>query len=103
MARAGDLKELPMLNTRLHELMAQASGANLNRLITQMRSKIAWLYSIELPRRAEDSWLEHGMLVRAISRRDADRARDLMAAHIRSAATAYRLCKPDTAAEAPTF
>jgi DNA-binding GntR family transcriptional regulator len=88
---AGRLTELPALNTALHGLLADASGSTvLNQLIGQLRHKIAWVYSIELPRRAGDSWLEHHMIVEAVARGDADSASALMLAHIRGAEAAYR-------------
>jgi DNA-binding GntR family transcriptional regulator len=90
-AEAGRLSELPTLNTALHGLFAEASGSTiLNQLIGQLRHKIAWVYSIELPRRAADSWVEHDMIVDAIERGDADSASALMLAHIRRAEAAYR-------------
>jgi DNA-binding GntR family transcriptional regulator len=88
---AGRLTELPALNTALHGLIAEASGSTLlNQLIGQLRHKIAWVYSIALPRRAGDSWLEHHLIVDAIDRGDADTASALMLAHIRGAEAAYR-------------
>lgn len=90
-ADAGRLAELPALNTKLHGLLAEASGSTvLNHLIAQLRHKIAWVYAVELPRRAADSWVEHRMIVDALARRDADSASALMVAHIRRAEAAYR-------------
>jgi DNA-binding GntR family transcriptional regulator len=88
----GRLAELPALNSQLHGLLAEASGSTiLNHLIRQLRHKIAWVYSVELPRRAGDSWVEHQMIVDALARRDADSAAALMVAHVRGAEAAYRL------------
>jgi DNA-binding GntR family transcriptional regulator len=90
-AQAGRLANLPALNSQFHGLIAEASGSTiLNHLIDQLRHKIAWVYSVELPRRAEDSWVEHQMIVAALARGDADSAAALMVAHVRGAETAYR-------------
>jgi DNA-binding GntR family transcriptional regulator len=89
---AGRIDELPALNTRFHGLLAVASGnTSLNQLISQLRHKIAWVYSVNLPRRAGDSWNEHQMITEAIERQDAESASALMLAHVRRAETAYQL------------
>ncbi|MGW8654927.1 GntR family transcriptional regulator, partial [Nocardia salmonicida] len=65
--RDGRLGELARLNSRFHEVLAEASGsALLSQLITQLSWKIAWVYSVELPRRAEDSWHEHEEICAAL-------------------------------------
>jgi DNA-binding GntR family transcriptional regulator len=90
--RAERLAELPPLNSRLHGLIAEASGsAILTHFIAQLRDKIAWVYSVELPRRAGDSWVEHQMIIDALARGDGDSAAALMVAHVRGAEAAYRL------------
>lgn len=97
-----ELDKLPGLNTVLHETIADASGSSgLKQLLVQLRYKIAWLYSIELSRRAKSSWAEHKALVRAIEQQDADKARTLMVDHIRRAEAAYRLRQPEARAPAP--
>lgn len=91
-AHAGQLSVLPELNSQLHASIAEASGSTvLHHLIAQLRHKIAWVYSVELPRRAGDSWVEHQMIVDALARGDADSASALMVAHVRGAEAAYRL------------
>jgi DNA-binding GntR family transcriptional regulator len=89
---AGDLDLLAELNTRFHELLSEASGnTTLNQIIGTLRHKITWVYSLELPRRAADSWAEHRLIVNALERSDRDSAKALMVAHVRSAEAAYRL------------
>lgn len=88
--RDGRLSEVPRLNSRFHEVIAEASGSEvLSQLIRQLSQKIAWVYAVELPRRAEDSWTEHEAICQAVADRDADRASRLVAAHIASATHAY--------------
>ncbi|MEV4151913.1 GntR family transcriptional regulator [Nocardia salmonicida] len=90
--REGRLGELARLNSRFHEVLAEASGsALLSQLITQLSWKIAWVYAVELPRRAEDSWHEHEEICRALEARDPDRASTVVAEHIAHATSAYRL------------
>jgi len=93
---ADDLELLAELNTRFHALLTEASGnSTLNQIIATLRHKITWVYSVELPRRAADSWAEHRLIVDALERSDADSARALMVAHVRSAQAAYRLRTTD--------
>jgi DNA-binding GntR family transcriptional regulator len=87
----GQLDVLPQLNTRFHAVLAQASGnTGLNAIVAQLRHKIAWVYAVELPRRAADSWTEHQLVVDALEAGDAELARAVMAEHIRQAEAAYR-------------
>ncbi|GGO91316.1 GntR family transcriptional regulator [Wenjunlia tyrosinilytica] len=86
------LSDLPSLNSWFHETLAQASGsASLAQLLTQLRYKLAWVYSVELPLRAEESWGEHAAIADAVVRGDADRARRLAALHVERAAATHRL------------
>jgi DNA-binding GntR family transcriptional regulator len=89
---AGRLDLLPDLNARFHGVLIDASGnRSLKLVITQLQSKIDWVYSIGLPRRAADSWAEHRLILNAVEQSAVDSARALMAAHIHSAEEAYRL------------
>lgn len=88
---AGNLTALPKLNSEFHLAVARASGnAGLVQLIETLQYKIAWVYSVELPRRAADSWAEHRLIVAALASGDASRAATLMREHIRAAEAAYR-------------
>jgi DNA-binding GntR family transcriptional regulator len=79
------------LNGRFHELLAVASGnTSLTVLISQLRDKIEWVYSVEVRRRATDSWAEHAAIVRAIKDEDPVAAAEAVRAHIHAAAAAYR-------------
>ncbi|WP_458691293.1 GntR family transcriptional regulator [Nocardia tengchongensis] len=89
--RAGRLDELARLNSRFHEVLAEASGSTLlAQLIMQLSWKIAWVYSVELPRRASDSWHEHEQICAALEAGDPERAGAVVTAHIAHAASAYR-------------
>ncbi|KAK1186294.1 GntR family transcriptional regulator [Streptomyces sp. NBS 14/10] len=111
-ARRGQLGELRPLGDWFHETLAQASGSpSLAGLLVQLRRKIAWVYAVEpahrqapsapgtvlrsdFSLRAVASWDEHGALVDAVARGDADRARALAAAHAERSMSEYRLRRP---------
>ncbi|MFI0731768.1 GntR family transcriptional regulator [Streptomyces sp. NPDC021225] len=110
-AQRGQLGELRSLSDWFHETLAQASGSpSLAGLLVQLRRKIAWVYAVEPRRsappvpggpgrpdfslRAVESWSEHGALVDAVARGDADRARTLAAAHAERSMSEYRLRRP---------
>ncbi len=109
-AQCGRLGELRPLGDWFHETLAQASGSpSLAAMLVQLRRKTAWVYAAasaphtappgSAPRpdpatRAVESWAEHGALVDAVARGDADRARALAAAHTERALSEYRLRRP---------
>ncbi|MCX5581885.1 GntR family transcriptional regulator [Streptomyces erythrochromogenes] len=91
-ARRGQGEDLRALGGWFHETLAQASGSpGLIALLTQMRHKLAWMFVVEAPVRPAESWAEHGAIVDAVARGDAERARTLAAVHADRAAAAHRL------------
>ncbi|MEU8630310.1 GntR family transcriptional regulator [Streptomyces sp. NPDC048669] len=95
-ARRGEGEDLRSLGGWFHETLAQASGSpGLIALLTQLRHKVAWMYAVDQPARPADSWAEHGAIVDAVARGDAERARALAARHAERAAAAHRLRRPD--------
>ncbi|MFE6687350.1 GntR family transcriptional regulator [Streptomyces sp. NPDC057743] len=91
-ARHGHPNDLRQLDGWFHETLAQAAGSpSLTALLTQLRRKIEWTYVIEPPTRVTDAWDEHGAVLDAVARGDAERARTLMAAHIERSLPVYRL------------
>jgi len=94
-ARHGNPADLRQLDGWFHETLAQAAGSpSLTALLTQLRRKIEWMYAVELPARTGESWDEHGAVLDAVARGDADRARALMAAHVERSLPVYRLRRP---------
>ncbi|MFF2505886.1 GntR family transcriptional regulator [Streptomyces sp. NPDC058067] len=94
-SKGGRNEDLRSLGGWFHETLAQASGSpGLVTLLTQLRHKIAWMYAVEPPARPVDSWAEHGAIVDAVARGDAERARALTAQHAERAAAAHRLRAP---------
>ncbi|MBT2511255.1 GntR family transcriptional regulator [Streptomyces sp. ISL-98] len=95
-ARRGEGEDLRSLGGWFHETLAQASGSpGLTALLTQLRHKIAWMYAVEQHARPVESWAEHGAIVDAVARGDAERARSLMALHAERAVAVHRLRQPD--------
>jgi DNA-binding GntR family transcriptional regulator len=93
----GQLSDLAAIGGWFHETLAQASGsATLAALLTQVRHKIAWVYAdgdgAGGASGAARTWEEHAAIVDAVARGDAERARDLAAAHAERAA-AVRILK----------
>ncbi|MFD4786822.1 GntR family transcriptional regulator [Streptomyces sp. NPDC058459] len=98
-ARLGDSDDLRALDGWFHETLAQACGSQaLTSALTQLRRKIAWMYPDEGPTGPvgpSETWAEHGAIVDAVTRGDAERARAVTALHIERATVAHR---PRTAA-----
>ncbi|WMX44683.1 GntR family transcriptional regulator [Streptomyces roseicoloratus] len=95
-ARSDRGADLAALGGWFHETLAQASGSPpLTALLTQLRHKIAWMYAVEPAERPAEPWAEHGAIVDAVARRDAERARALTALHVERALPLYRLKQTD--------
>jgi DNA-binding GntR family transcriptional regulator len=94
-SRRGQSEDLRSLGGWFHETLAQASGSpGLITMLTQLRHKIAWMYTVEQPAQPADSWAEHGAIVDAVARGDVERARALTAQHTERAAVAHHLRAP---------
>ncbi|AWI31400.1 GntR family transcriptional regulator [Streptomyces tirandamycinicus] len=94
-ARRGQGEDLRSLGAWFHETLAQACGSpGLTALLTQLRYKIAWMYAVEQPARPLEAWAEHGAIVDAVARGDAERARALTALHAERTTGAHRLRIP---------
>ncbi|MCB5163697.1 GntR family transcriptional regulator [Streptomyces bambusae] len=95
-ARRGEREDLRALGGWFHETLAQASGSpGLVALLTQLRHKTAWMYTVDVPLNPVESWAEHGAIVDAVARGDAVRARALTTGHVDRAAAVHRLRRPD--------
>ncbi|MFD7205613.1 GntR family transcriptional regulator [Streptomyces sp. NPDC059893] len=94
-SRRGQSEDLRSLGGWFHETLAQASGSRgLITMLTQLRHKIAWMYTVEHPAQPADSWVEHGAIVDAVARGDVERARALTAQHTERAMAAHHLRAP---------
>ena len=87
---AGQLDELPALNTRFHQLLAGAADNELLAATLQRLSHvIQWVYASRIRDRSGDSWAEHGAIVDAIAAGDGRLARQRGESHIAAARDAY--------------
>ncbi|WP_030745271.1 GntR family transcriptional regulator [Streptomyces sp. NRRL F-5135] len=99
-ARRGQGQDLRSLGAWFHETLTQASASpGLIALLTQLRHKIAWMYTVEQPAHPVEAWAEHGAIVDAVARGDAERARTLTALHAERATAAHRLRRPEAGRE----
>ncbi|XUM03683.1 GntR family transcriptional regulator [Streptomyces venezuelae ATCC 10712] len=95
-ARRGQGEDLRSLGGWFHETLAQATGSPaLTALLTQLRHKIAWTYAVDLPALPAEAWAEHGAIVDAVARGDAERARSLTALHAERSLSLHRLKRPE--------
>ncbi|TGN76766.1 GntR family transcriptional regulator [Streptomyces bauhiniae] len=94
-ARLGNSDDLRALDGWFHETLAQACGSHaLTSALTQLRHKIAWMYSVDGPASPPETWAEHGAIVDAVARGDGERARAVTALHTERATLAHRLRTP---------
>ncbi|WP_101255029.1 GntR family transcriptional regulator [Streptomyces barkulensis] len=94
-AESGRLSDLRALEDWYHETLARASGSpSLASLLTQLRRKITWVYAAEPPLRAVAVWREHGAIVDAVARGDAERARALASEHVERSVAVRREQRP---------
>ncbi|MEW2316287.1 GntR family transcriptional regulator [Streptomyces bauhiniae] len=94
-ARLGNSDDLRALDGWFHETLAQACGSHaLTSALTQLRHKIAWMYSVDGPASPPETWAEHGAIVDAVARGDSERARAVTALHTERATLAHRLRTP---------
>ncbi|MFG2298067.1 GntR family transcriptional regulator [Streptomyces sp. NPDC048603] len=90
-ARQGQGEDLRALGGWFHETLAQASASpGLISLLGQLRHKVAWMFAVQPAARPVESWAEHGAIVDAVARGDAERARALTAAHVERAEAGHR-------------
>ncbi|MFP8884318.1 GntR family transcriptional regulator [Streptomyces mangrovi] len=101
-AESGRLSDLRALEDWYHETLARASGSpSLASLLTQLRRKITWVYAAEPPLRAVAVWREHGAIVDAVARGDAERARALASEQVERSVAVRREQRPVAARRPP--
>jgi DNA-binding GntR family transcriptional regulator len=95
--RARRVKRLPELIETFHDLVVRASGnQELIELLGHVRSKVRWVFDVDVEARADSSWHDHEMILQAILGGDAHTAGVLMDAHVAKDEQVYR-SKLDTA------
>jgi DNA-binding GntR family transcriptional regulator len=90
-ALAGNVEQLPALNTRFHNLLADtADNDYLTETLSRLSNIIQWVYSRRIIERSTDSWKEHLRIVDAIERMDPAAAKSAAHEHITRAWVAYQ-------------
>ena len=90
-ALAGNVDQLPALNTRFHNLLADtADNDYLTETLSRLSNIIQWVYSRRIIERSTDSWKEHLRIVDAIERMDPAAAKAAAHEHITRAWVAYQ-------------
>jgi DNA-binding GntR family transcriptional regulator len=80
---AGQHHRLPQLVDRFHGLIAEASGnAELVLLLENLRSRISWMFAVDIETRSDTAWSEHAAVLDAVLNGDADLAVLLMDSHV---------------------
>lgn len=96
-AAAGRHGRLPALVDRFHGLATEASGnQELILLLGNVRSRVSWMFTVEIESRAAVSWEEHARILEAVLAGDADLAVALMDEHVRQDETLLRSRLADT-------
>ena len=90
-ALAGNVDQLPALNTRFHNLLADtAANDYLTETLSRLSNIIQWVYSRRIIERSTDSWKEHLRIVDAIEQMDPNAAKAAAHDHITRAWAAYQ-------------
>lgn len=90
-ALAGNVDQLPALNTRFHNLLADtADNDYLTETLSRLSNIIQWVYSRRIIERSTDSWKEHLRIVDAIEQMDPNAAKAAAHEHITRAWAAYQ-------------
>ena len=90
-ALAGNVDQLPALNTRFHNLLADtADNDYLTETLSRLSNIIQWVYSRRIIERSTDSWKEHLRIVDAIEQMDPNAAKAAAHDHITRAWAAYQ-------------
>ena len=88
---AQDLTPVPHLIDEFHRLVAVASGNDeLVQQLNELRSRVGWLFAVDVEHRSEESWSDHQAILEAILTGAEDRAAELMDAHVARDERVYR-------------
>ncbi|GAA0536242.1 transcriptional regulator [Saccharopolyspora subtropica] len=80
--KADDIDEVVSANAELHARIIEMSGNKiLNELAAQINRRVRWYHTPVARSRGRKAWDEHSALIDAISKKDAERAAQLMREH----------------------
>ena len=83
--------EMPALIDQFHALVAVASDSEaLVELLDQLRSRVGWMFEVDLEERSHTQWAEHEEILDAILAGDADGAAARMDEHVATDESLYR-------------
>jgi DNA-binding GntR family transcriptional regulator len=83
--------EVPHLVDRFHEVVALASGnGELIELLAQLRSRVRWMFEVDLEQRQPAAWADHAAIAEAILAGDPARAAQHMDRHVEKDELDYR-------------
>jgi DNA-binding GntR family transcriptional regulator len=89
--RGKDLDQLPELIEQFHDLVAVASGnGELAELLAQLRSRVRWMFEVDLAERQQEAWADHAAIVEAILAGDTGLAGRRMDEHVAHDERDYR-------------
>lgn len=89
--KAGDDAEVARLNTRFHQVVADAAGnAVLAELLDRLSKRVRFYFSTVAHNRGRSSLAEHAKLIDALKRNDADAAAELARGHVEATREAVR-------------
>lgn len=94
---AGALEDVPESAERFHDLVAVSSGnSELAEVLRSVRSRVNWMFELEVEERAAGSWADHRAIVDAIATGDEQAVDRLMRQHVLEDRAAYeRLVSSD--------
>jgi DNA-binding GntR family transcriptional regulator len=86
---------MPELIDRFHELVAIASGNEaLVELLEQLRSRVRWMFEVDLEHRSHTQWADHAEILDAILAGDAETAAARMDEHVARDESLYQAMVP---------
>jgi DNA-binding GntR family transcriptional regulator len=92
-------RRLPALVDRFHGLVAAASGnQELVVLLDNLRSRVSWMFAVDVETRSDIAWSEHAAILDAVLAGEADLAVRLMDTHVEHDELLFRA----KASEGPT-
>lgn len=96
------LDEVPELIDRFHHLIALASGnRELVELLAQLRSRVRWMFEVDLEHRSARSWRDHAEILAAVLAGDEIAAVSLMDRHVARDELLYRALGSEDPAARP--
>ncbi|MCI2418294.1 GntR family transcriptional regulator [Saccharopolyspora sp. K220] len=88
--KSDDIEEVVAANAELHAQITEMSGNKiLKEIAAQVDRRVRWYHTPVAKSRGKAAWDEHAALIDAISKKEADRAAQLMREHTEHTRTSY--------------